>query len=397
MTINRSIILFMLILIFESTLAQQNENQDSLFTAREQYLLSKVSKKNNKVLSKVSNYYQKTNRTEKKNFDISFIGAPYYKSETSFGLGAIASGLYRTNKNDTITPLSDISIIGKGTLTGYYNFSVEGNHNANLDRIRIYYDILYSSFPQLYWGIGFYNGDNNETRTKFTKKTLHATIQPIFLLAPHFFAGPNITYDWIQGVNFESDSLLLGESPSSSTLNLGVVFRYDSRDITYNAQRGIYLNLEQNNYLHFGGNFPFFKTIGDFRSYTPLWKDAILAFRVYGEFSYGNYIPWTMKMVGYTNTNPILRSYYEGRYINDNMIAATIELRQRIWKRLGAVAWIGGGNYFSKVEPFDWKHTLSDLGLGLRWEFKKRINVRVDVGFGRCGQKSVVLGIKEAF
>ena len=49
---------------------------------------------------------------------------------------------------------------------------------------------------------------------------------------------------------------------------------------------------------------------------------------------------------------------------------------------------------FSK---FNGAHTLPNYGIGYRWEFKKRVNVRLDYGFGLRGQKSFMFGINEAF
>lgn len=80
------------------------------------------------------------------------------------------------------------------------------------------------------------------------------------------------------------------------------------------------------------------------------------------------------------------------------MLSAQIELRQRIWRRIGCVVWGGAGNIFSERtdDRFDWAHTLPNYGIGLRWELKKRVNVRVDYGFGRK-TSGFLLNINEAF
>ena len=49
------------------------------------------------------------------------------------------------------------------------------------------------------------------------------------------------------------------------------------------------------------------------------------------------------------------------------------------------------------LQQFNWKHTLPNYGLGYRWEFKKRVNVRLDYGFGRKGQSGFMFSINEAF
>ena len=58
--------------------------------------------------------------------------------------------------------------------------------------------------------------------------------------------------------------------------------------------------------------------------------------------------------------------------------------------------WGGAGNVFSSFERFRWDQTLPNYWLGLRWEFKRRVNVRIDYGFGRK-TSGLVFNINEAF
>ena len=73
-----------------------------------------------------------------------------------------------------------------------------------------------------------------------------------------------------------------------------------------------------------------------------------------------------------------------------------VELRQNIWRRIGCVVWGGAGNVFPSFEKFKWGYTLPNYGIGLRWEFKKRINIRVDYGFGKH-TSGFLFNINEAF
>lgn len=91
-----------------------------------------------------------------------------------------------------------------------------------------------------------------------------------------------------------------------------------------------------------------------------------------------------------------MRGYYEGQYRDKNLIETQLELRQKIWRRIGATAWVGAGNVFQSFHKFDFAKTLPNYGFGLRWEFKKRMNVRIDYGFGK-GQTGFIFGINEAF
>jgi hypothetical protein len=77
-----------------------------------------------------------------------------------------------------------------------------------------------------------------------------------------------------------------------------------------------------------------------------------------------------------------MRGYYEGRFTDRNMVTAQAELRQNVWRRVGVALWVGAGNCFSSWNAFEWSHTLPNYGIGLRWELKKRVNIRFDYGFG---------------
>ena len=91
-----------------------------------------------------------------------------------------------------------------------------------------------------------------------------------------------------------------------------------------------------------------------------------------------------------------MRGYFEGRYRDKNEIDACIELRQHIWRRNGVVAWIGAGSIFPRFSDIRLSHVLPNYGIGYRWEFKRFMNVRLDLGFGRH-QTGFIFSINEAF
>ena len=70
--------------------------------------------------------------------------------------------------------------------------------------------------------------------------------------------------------------------------------------------------------------------------------------------------------------------------------------RQHVWRRNGVVAWVGAGTVFSKFGDLRWREVLPNYGIGYRWEFKKKVNVRLDLGFGRH-QMGFIFNINEAF
>lgn len=102
---------------------------------------------------KFLDYFNDANKEKKnKKFDFSVIGGPHYSSDTKFGIGLVAAGLYRTDLNDTILPPSNVSLYGDVSTVGFYLLGVRGNHLFPQDKYRLNYNLYFYSFPSLYWG-----------------------------------------------------------------------------------------------------------------------------------------------------------------------------------------------------------------------------------------------------
>ena len=54
----------------------------------------------------------------------------------------------------------------------------------------------------------------------------------------------------------------------------------------------------------------------------------------------------------------------------------------------GVVAWIGGGQVWG-TDKFRWDNTLYSFGCGYRFEFKNRMNIRLDYGWGVYGNQNL--------
>ena len=143
-----------------------------------------------------------------------------------------------------------------------------------------------------------------------------------------------------------------------------------------------------------GGARKFWTTEFKASTYQPLWRDCTLALQTLGTLQFGR-LGWTdMAMLGSSHS---MRGYYRGRYRDKSKLEMQAELRQHIWHRNGAVAWVGAGTVFSQFADLRWRRVLPNFGLGYRWEFKKNMNIRLDYGFGKSGQSGFLFNINEAF
>jgi hypothetical protein len=358
-----------------------------------QMIMKEDAKKNNNIIDKILNYLTHSNKKSNKKFDISVIGGINYSNDTKLGIGIVAAGLYNTGNGDSITHYSNVSLYGNVTITGFYTIGIEGNHICPKEKYIIDYSTYFSSFPSKFWGLGYFDGNNNANKSEYLSRRISGRGTFLYQLFPSLYIGPRLGFDFTMGSKFSNVSLIEGRDKIYRAFNYGLTVSYDTRDMITNAWKGIYFTISQifYNYIHCK---PFFKTDFQFNFYQKIWKGGILATDTYCSIGYGD-TPWTfLETVGGSTR---MRGYYSGRYRDENMIALQVELRQKIYGRHGMAAWAGAGNLWGNIDKFNWKHTLPTFGIGYRWEFKKRVNLRLDFGIGKDWQYSFLFGINEAF
>ena len=325
-------------------------------------------------MTRFLDYFNDANKNkEHKRFDFSIIGGPHYASDTKFGLGMVAAGLYRSDPNDTLLPPSNVSLFGDVSTVGFYFYS----------------------FPSDFWGIGYEMGDNDDNKSEMKRWQAQAEAAFLFRVADNFYVGPMASYDYVIGKNIERPELLNGMDHHTWNVGAGVSLVYDNRDNLTNPHRGIYLNLKQMFRPRFMGNdYAFSTTKFRFDCYQQLGEGTVLAEDFGANFNFGNPSWGMMANLGGTSS---MRGYYEGRYRDKHSLEATVELRQHVWKRNGIVVWAGAGTVFPKFSELRSNRILPNVGVGYRWEFKKNVNVRLDYGFGKSGQSGFLFNINEAF
>ena len=80
-----------------------------------------------RMYKNVYRYFTEANQEkETKRFDFSVIGGPHFSSDTKLGLGLVASGLYRVDREHLTLPPSNISFYGDVTTTGFYLLGIRG-------------------------------------------------------------------------------------------------------------------------------------------------------------------------------------------------------------------------------------------------------------------------------
>lgn len=333
-------------------------------------------------------------RTFEKKVDMSYVAAPSYTREASFGIGGMATGLYRLDRTDSLMPPSNFMLTFNASIKGFYAFTFGGNNNFKGNRSRLSYQAAFFNKNLDFWGIDYDNCDINPV-IGYKRQTvmLYANYQYEFLT--NFYAGANIDFLYNKAAKIDNISYLQGQNNAYTTTGLGFSLQYDSRDFIPNPQQGMYILLRETVYPKALGdvNRTLWRTTFTADFYQKIWQGGILAFDLYGQVSSDN-LPWTLREeLGGTNR---MRGYYSGRYIDNNIASTQVELRQHIAGRLGFATWIGAGTVFPTLKDFEIKKILPTYGLGLHLEVKHNMNARVDFGFGK-GSSGFVFGIGTAF
>ncbi len=357
--------------------------------------MTTIAPKKSNVFQKILNYFNDSNKEHPdKKFDFGIIGGPHYNSTTKLGLGITASGNYRA-QYDSITLPSNIALYGDVTTTGFLLIGMEGHNYFPRNTFRIDYNLSLQTFPSDFWGIGYEMGNNKDNKSEYHRLDVSAKIDWLGRIYTNLYGGIASDFSYVKGSKFSNITLLNGQSHKVTSIGLGVTFIYDSRDVITNAYQGFYARINQRFYPDFLGNkMTFTHTDFTFDCYRQAWKGSVIAFDLYADFNYGD-VPWNM-LAQFDGSNR-MRGYYKGRYRDKNLITAQVELRQHIWHRNGIVVWIGAGNVFPTFSQFNWRDTLPNYGIGYRWEFKNRVNIRLDYGFGKKGQSGFLFNINEAF
>ena len=356
---------------------------------------SAAQPKKRNFFQRVIDYFGKANKEDySKPFDFSIIGGPYYASDTKFGIGLVAAGLYRTDRSDTLLQRSSVSLKASISTSLFYAFAINGMHIFPKDFARINYNFEFAVLPTYFWGIGYQHGADYNNKTKFKDLRFNVNVDGQFRCTDNLFVGP-VIYGGIASANkIEDPSFFDGIQQRVTSFGGGFVLSYDSRDYPSDAYSGWYVRAMGLIMPKFAGNFgsTYWKTEFAVSNYFKAWRGAHIAWRLASTLCFGD-VPWSQMP---TFGDKSMRGYYFGQYRDKCASDVTLELRQRIWKRIGAVVWVGAGTVFSDFKHLKDTRILPNAGVGFRWEFKKRVNVRLDVGFGK-NTYGFEFNINEAF
>jgi len=333
-------------------------------------------------------------RSFEKRMDISFAGAPSYTREASFGIGGMATGLYRLDRTDSLMPPSDITLVFNASVRGFFALEARGNNYFKGNKTLLSYEVGFTRKPLDFWGIS-YDACNINPVISYTRQQFKIDADYQHKLHNNFAIGGVLDFTYTDISKIDDITYLDGQNRSYIATGLGISLKYDSRDFIPNPKRGLYIMLRQSIFPEIFGNTKrtLYRTTFIADTYQKVWDGGILAFDLFGQFNSDN-SPWALREE--LGGNQRMRGYYSGRYIDNNIISGQLELRQHLVQRFGFTTWVGGGTVSPSISKFKMKNILPSYGIGLRFEVKRNVNARIDYGFGKQ-TGGFVFNIAEAF
>jgi outer membrane protein assembly factor BamA len=320
---------------------------------------------------------------ESKAIDWGVLPGPFYMPETSLGIGVALVGLYRPDRADHDTQLSSLTLTGYASITGLFGFSFDNYSFFEGDRWRLFVNGSLNNQPSEFWGIGYAAGRDDRTQ-EYTAQSIDLWPKGFARIAPSTWVGLGWSVEQLHATELEDgqDNAIhdTADGPSVFSSGLSVHLLHDTRDFVPNPAQGSVLSIDYAAYAPgFGGDDRFDVLVTRYGSYYAIDAANTLAFDLHGDFRSGD-VPWNMLAV--LGDDERMRGYYNGRYRDRDALSTQLEWRRQLAWRHGMALWAGAGTLGPRVSDLG-EHWLPSYGAGYRFMFKPRVNVRLDLGFGR--------------
>ena len=355
----------------------------------------KVSGPANSMANRLYRYIDQSNKTgDTGRPDFSVAAGPIFASEEGAGLALIGAGFFKTDSTCVLTPRSWVSGSLSASMSGSWEAKVRGYVVFPQDKIRLMLLVQRFSDADRYWGIGYGAGRLEDNYLEWRLTEYRGAVSAAFRILPHTYAGFGTQISYVGTRKLENPHGLEVPQRNPFAWGIGPCAEFDTRSDPIWPERGVYLRADYKRFPDFLENtLPFHRLELTANTFFTFFKRSVLALDAHALLSKGT-PPWS-EMAAMGNHSR-MRGYYRGQYRDKNLAEVQAEWRQPIYRRHGMVVWVGAGNVFSSPKSVHMKQTLPNAGLGYRFEFKKRLHIRLDAGIGR-NSTGAYLNVGEAF
>ncbi|EPA8591900.1 BamA/TamA family outer membrane protein [Vibrio parahaemolyticus] len=331
---------------------------------------------------------------ESKLIDWGVLPGPFVNPEQGFGIGVAAVGLYTPYDWQKGEPYSTVTVTSYGSTSGSYGLGLNNRTYLKNDKVRLLGEAWISHTPGYYWGIGSQAAENENNKVQYEGQRLQLSPKVAVEVAPNTYAKLGWQWQSFNKVAGVDGDILPSEVADATSSGVLVGMEYDTRDFEPNPMRGQFLDVEWiANRDSLGSDEDYDNLVANYRVYQQ-WSDTtIIAMEVYSQSIFGD-APWfDYAQLG---DDQRMRGYYQGQYRDKHQLSTQVEIRHTIAGRHGVVGWLGAGNIAPTYHELFENSWLPTVGVGYRFAFKARINVRVDLGVGK-DSSGFYFQINEAF
>ncbi len=331
---------------------------------------------------------------ESKLIDWGILPGPFVNPEQGFGIGVAAVGLYTPYDWQKGDPHSTVTVTSYGSTSGSYGLGLNNRTYLKGDKVRLLGEAWISHTPGYYWGIGSQAAENDSNKVQYEGQRLQLSPKVAVEIAPNTYAKLGWQWQSFNKVDGVDGDILPSEVTNATSSGMLLGMEYDTRDFEPNPMQGQFLDIEWiANRDSLGSDEDYDNLVANYRLYQQ-WSDTtIVAMEVYSQSIFGD-APWfDYAQLG---DDQRMRGYYQGQYRDKHQLSTQVEIRHTIAGRHGVVGWLGAGNIAPTYHDLFESSWLPTVGVGYRFAFKARINVRVDLGVGK-DSTGFYFQINEAF
>jgi outer membrane protein assembly factor BamA len=300
--------------------------------------------------------------------------------------------------NDPKVKASNAMLSGYYSQLGSYDIFLNPEFFLDGDRYYITASFDFWRFVDKFWGIG--NDTPDLDSAGYIRKIFWANFECDISVLGSLKLGLNYDLNTTSIEDKQTNPFLLSGSVTGTdggfSSGVGLVLFVDTRNNAFSPSDGGYYKLSFLNAAPWvGSNFTFTRWILDVRHYRALAEPLVLALHLYGSAMSGDPPFYMLPALGGDN---IMRGYYEGRYRDKIYMATQAEMRVKLTRRWGFVAFAGVGDVSGDFAGFKLKEIKPSYGLGVRYmlDTQELLNVRADFAWGR-DTNGMYFNAKEAF
>jgi len=324
-----------------------------------------------------------------------FVIVPIPISDPALGTGLVVGGAYyykQTPEQEKAQPPSVTAVAGMYTTDDSYAYGASHQSYWAEDKWRVSGLVGYADLK-----LDLLSPDENAVGAQIDWEIEGTFLQAKLSrrLAGNWYIGGQFRY-------FDNEQRFKGSIAGADgslafdlaikTLGAGLMFEFDTRDVLANPYNGNRFEVDALfNDASEGVDSTYQTYQARYRSYNEVAKKVVLAWEIRGCYQDGNVPLWDSCKVH-------LRGFPITEYMSRTSASAQAEGRWRPWKRIGFVAFLGGGLSERNYTDLREDNLIPSYGVGIRGMVlqSQRINMRLD--YARSdGQDAIYLGVTEAF